>query len=267
MFFLAKHFNCNTSVLIAMANQLATKTLDDKEDVFGKDFFDSGQHAPGTFDSYSFDEYCLSFKPLSEIIKKHFNPKRVLDVGCAKGSFVYAFRALGIEAFGVDVSEYAISCAPKILQPFLSAVDLDKERLPYNDNSFDFITFFGSIEYLRNHRRAIAEIERVMVNGGSLLLTTIYKRPKGDVYRINAHNKAFWIKEFNGRWNVPTVYYGFMSDYFRRPTISSSNLSKLKGFIFGKSRFSDKLFVHLWDFSAALHILDYGVILLTLKKS
>jgi len=33
---------------------------------------------------------------------------RVLDIGCAKGFLVKAFRDLGIRAYGIDVSEYAI---------------------------------------------------------------------------------------------------------------------------------------------------------------
>lgn len=232
---------------------------------FDIDFFDSKQNAPGTYDYYSFEDYCLTFKPLAEIIKRHFNPNRVLDVGCAKGSFVCAVREMGIEAFGVDVSAYAISCAPKNLQPFLRVVDLDKDSLPYPDENFDFITFFGSIEYLGNHRHAISEIERVTVKGGSLLLTTIYKKPKGDVYRVNVHNKGFWTKEFGNRWCVPECYYDFMADYFQRPSTHKTNSVKAKKFIFGKSKVIDKLFVNLWDFAAAQGILNYGIILMTLK--
>ena len=32
----------------------------------------------------------------------------VLDYGCAKGFMVYAMRLLGKDAYGVDISEYAI---------------------------------------------------------------------------------------------------------------------------------------------------------------
>jgi ubiquinone/menaquinone biosynthesis C-methylase UbiE len=129
-----------------------------------------------------------------------------LDVGYAKDSLVYAFRATGIEAFGVDVSEYAISCAPKTLRPFLSTIDLGKERLPSKEIFFDFNTFFGSIEYLHNHKHAIAELERVLSDGGTLLLTTLYKRSKNDKYRISIQNKAFWIKQFSHRWIVPKSF-------------------------------------------------------------
>ena len=38
---------------------------------------------------------------------------RILDFGCAKGYTVLGLRMLGYEAYGVDVSKYAISEAPK----------------------------------------------------------------------------------------------------------------------------------------------------------
>jgi SAM-dependent methyltransferase len=227
-----------------------------KAGLFDKGFFDSGRAVPGAFDYYSFEDYCLTFKPLCEIVKRHFNPRRVLDVGCAKGSFVFAFRELGVEAYGVDVSAYAISCAPGFLQPFLHVVDLDEDSLPFKDGFFDFVTFFGSIEYLRNHRHVIAELERVMVDRGTLLLTTINKRPKGDVYRINVHNKAFWVREFGKQWGVPGVYYGFMSDYFRKAAGSLSVFGRVKRILFGKSDLSDRVFVFSRDVLVSLGVLD-----------
>jgi len=237
-----------------------------KSNRFAEDFFDSGRHVPGTFERYSFAEYCQTFKPLTETIVKHFCPRRVLDVGCAKGSLVCAFRESGVEAFGVDISEYAISSAPMSLQSFLTVVDLDKNSLPFKNDFFDFVTFLGSIEYLRNHKHVIAELERVMVDDGSMFLTTLYRQPEGDIYRFNVHSKAFWLEEFE-RWSIPSVYYAFMGDYFQSSGRSKFILSRAKKLLFGKSRFTDAFFVFLWDIFTKLHILNYGVILLTLHKS
>lgn len=43
-----------------------------------------------------------------------------LDWGCAMGNYVRALRMLGIEAYGVDVSEYAVTNAEPEVRPFLS---------------------------------------------------------------------------------------------------------------------------------------------------
>lgn len=246
---------------------MVTGSQNNEKQLFDVAFFDANQSICGAYESYSFENYCSIFKPVCEVIKKHFHPTRVLDVGCAKGSLVYILRTTGIEAFGVDVSGYAISCAPKTLKPFLSKVDLDKERLPFSDNYFDFVTFFGSIEYLHNHKHAIAELERVLVDGGYLLLTTLYRRSKNDMYRINIHNKTFWIKQFSPRWVVPKSYYSFMASYFsrkKRQTYSSS--SRLMQSVFGKSKSSDLVLVSLWDILIKLHLLNYGVLLFKLHK-
>jgi len=44
----------------------------------------------------------------------------ILDFGCAKGYLVKAFRLLHYEAFGYDISEYALSTAPTEIQGYLS---------------------------------------------------------------------------------------------------------------------------------------------------
>lgn len=43
----------------------------------------------------------------------------ILDYGCAKGYLVYAFRLLHYEAFGYDISEYAIASAHENIKKYL----------------------------------------------------------------------------------------------------------------------------------------------------
>ena len=42
-------------------------------------------------------------------IVKEIAPKKTLDVGCAKGFLVEALRDRGVLAYGIDLSEYAVS--------------------------------------------------------------------------------------------------------------------------------------------------------------
>jgi 2-polyprenyl-3-methyl-5-hydroxy-6-metoxy-1,4-benzoquinol methylase len=46
----------------------------------------------------------------------------VLDYGCAKGFMVYAMRLLGKEAFGVDVSDYAVKNSHPKVRDYLSVI-------------------------------------------------------------------------------------------------------------------------------------------------
>ena len=47
----------------------------------------------------------------------------VCDFGCAKGYLVYALRLLGYDSYGVDISEYAISKAPKEVNGHVTCIE------------------------------------------------------------------------------------------------------------------------------------------------
>ena len=65
-------------------------------------------------------------------IKNNFHFKTCVDYGCAKGFLVNALRLLGCEAYGEDISEYALTnCHPDVIN-YVS--------LP-NDNQYDLLIF------------------------------------------------------------------------------------------------------------------------------
>ncbi len=139
------------------------------EETFGREFFDGGKKEPWFYRAYSFDEHYPLVQLVCLVLKMHFNPKRVLDVGCAKGFMVKAFREQGIEAWGVDVSEYALATAPEDVREHLYRVDLNKDGLPFPDEYFDCVTFLGTIECLDGYDKVLTEIRRVMQPGGRSL--------------------------------------------------------------------------------------------------
>lgn len=164
--------------------------------MFGQEFFDTGKREPGIFESYCFDDWYPKFRALATVIVKNYNPKRLLDVGCAKGFLVKALKDIGVEAWGVDVSEYAISKAPEDIRSNLVKVDLNESILPFEDKWFDFITCLGTIEHLDNHKHAIREMARVLEDAGNIYVTTVYQSDRKDKVRISVHSRDYWIKEF-----------------------------------------------------------------------
>lgn len=80
------------------------------------------------FENYNFNSDVVNYITSSEIreyfdklarkIVDEFNPKTVLDCGCAMGYLVLALRRLGVEAFGLDISEYAINNVESEVKPF-----------------------------------------------------------------------------------------------------------------------------------------------------
>lgn len=87
------------------------------------------------------------FKEWAEEIVKLFNPKTVLDVGCAKGYLVKHLREMGVEAWGCDISEYAISEADPEVKPYLFLWDLTKP-IPQITNPYDLVTSHDVLEHI-----------------------------------------------------------------------------------------------------------------------
>ena len=59
---------------------------------------------------YERNEHWLGFfDRIAEGIVRDLHPTSVLDAGCAMGFLVEGLRKRGVEACGIDISEYAIS--------------------------------------------------------------------------------------------------------------------------------------------------------------
>ncbi|HEX5989519.1 MAG TPA: methyltransferase domain-containing protein [Solirubrobacterales bacterium] len=55
------------------------------------------------------DHWLAFFGAMADAIVRDLRPTSVLDAGCAKGFLVEALRERGVEAWGIDISEHAIS--------------------------------------------------------------------------------------------------------------------------------------------------------------
>lgn len=104
---------------------------------YNRDYFDGGK-------GYSQYSYSGQFEKWAAQLIERFTPASVLDVGCAKGFLVQAFRDRGVEAWGVDASEYAVSQAPEGIAEYLYHLDITSQRqikLPPADLVCSFDTF------------------------------------------------------------------------------------------------------------------------------
>jgi len=137
-------------------------------------------------------------------LKFLFRPRTLLDVGCGKGELVFWLRRLGVEAFGVDISDYAISNARPQIRPYLKREGIT--NLPYGDNSFDLVTTFDVLEHIeeKNLDQALLECQRVSLG---LVLHKIFTGPTlfevSDPSHVSVHPGEWWIKKFkNSGFNL-----------------------------------------------------------------
>jgi SAM-dependent methyltransferase len=105
----------------------------------------------------------------ARIIAHYFRPKRVLEVGCAKGFVVDLLRRRGFDAWGVDFSRYAIRAAPARVRGFVAVGDILDLKFP--DNSFDLVACIETLEHLTPERAAQAVAELCRVTSDKLWVT------------------------------------------------------------------------------------------------
>ena len=144
---------------------------------YGQMYFD-GPREVG-YGGYRYDGRWI---PVAEDIVRHFKLKagdRVLDVGCAKGFLVKDLMKVcpGLEAFGLDISEYALMhCEPEVVgRLHLGSAD----RLPFPDNSFNAVISINTIHNFerRDAARAISEVERLAPGHGFIQVDS-YRTPE-----------------------------------------------------------------------------------------
>jgi len=144
---------------------------------FGHDYFD-GPRAVG-YGGYRYDGRWI---PVAEDIVRHFRLKpgdRVLDVGCAKGFLVKDLMKVcpGLEAFGLDISEYALMhCEPEVVgRLHLGSAD----RVPFPDGGFNAVISINTIHNFERADaiRAVREVERLAPGRGFIQVDS-YRTPE-----------------------------------------------------------------------------------------
>lgn len=158
------------------------------------------------------------------IIKNIVGLDKVLDAGCGMGFLVGFLRELGVKAYGFDYSEYAINNCFDLAKEFIQLSRI--EKIPYKDNSFDFIICREVFEHLTVQECLLAtkELLRVLKPGGFLYLTIwidFSEKAHPDILcydlRDDSH-KTFMPREF---------WYRFFSNNFNELVYDKCLVSKL----------------------------------------
>jgi SAM-dependent methyltransferase len=112
------------------------------------------------WDSNFYAKYADTLKPAKG---------RALDVGCGVGQVVGRLTAMGVEAYGVDVSEPNIARAQKV-SPRCQLYD--GKRLPFVDNFFASVGAINVLEHVEEPEAFIAELVRVAEPGGRIVISS-----------------------------------------------------------------------------------------------
>jgi len=115
----------------------------------------------GNYIEYSTDKYNL--RKIDKLIKKYVQTtkgKKVLDIGCADGSFAKHLKSNGLICYGLDISKKAIANAKR--NGIIAKVhDVDK-KLPYKNDQFDIILLTEVMEHVFDTNFLVKDAYRIL---------------------------------------------------------------------------------------------------------
>jgi SAM-dependent methyltransferase len=180
---------------------------------FGFDYFDGDRnHGYGGF-SYN----PKFWQPVIPTIVENYkigNSSSVLDVGCAKGFFLYDLKLAfpGISITGVDISDYAVENSIAEIKPYLQVGNAIK--LPFKDDCFDFVISINTIHNLnlQDCATALQEIERV-TKSNSFITVDAYRNDE-EKARMQSWNLTALTMMSVDEWKQFFLEVGYTGDYY-----------------------------------------------------
>ena len=180
---------------------------------------------------FAFRNHWITF---NKIIKKNkLKQKRVLEVGCGRGSLSAYFADNKWECTLLDSSSKAISIAKhyfnknKLKASYLVA---DCKNIPYPEKSFDLVFSIGLLEHFKNPEKIIKEQIRVLDKGG-LFIGYIVPEIKNNIQdQYEWINKIFTLltKSKNNKNRKKKIYRtNYMCNFYKQ-ILKKNNLMNIK---------------------------------------
>jgi len=93
---------------------------------------------------------------------------KILDLGCGDGDYSKRLKDLGFDVIGGDIDVERFRYKNEVKFKYC---DITK-KMPFADDTFDYVLMLEVIEHLRNPYEIIPEISRIIRKNGSLILST-----------------------------------------------------------------------------------------------
>jgi SAM-dependent methyltransferase len=162
---------------------------------------------------YSRDEGWLTFfGGIADKIVRDIAPRRVLDAGCAWGLLVEALRLRGVEAFGLDLSSYAIDQVASDVRPFCKVGSI-AEPLP---DRYDLIVCIEVVEHMPSEE-ADAAIANFCAHTDDVLFSSSPLDLR-EATHVNVQPPEAWAERFarHGFFRDPDFDANFVTSWAAR---------------------------------------------------
>jgi SAM-dependent methyltransferase len=123
------------------------------------------------------------------------SPKRVLEIGCARGQTLAYLKARGIEyTVGIERAPQVAALAKNQGLDSVIVGDIENLELGFEDNSFDLLIAGHVLEHLADPWETLRKLSRVLRRGGQLL---------GALPNVRHHTIVLPLL-FSGKWQYQT---------------------------------------------------------------
>lgn len=120
------------------------------------------------------------YRLMMKLFKKHNLHGKILDIGCGSGDFLGLLQKDARNTlYGMDVSTAALELAKQrsfIKTTFVGDLTNEKHVAHLPHGTFDVIVASEVLEHIPDYEKAIANVHRMLANGGSFVITVPYRQ-------------------------------------------------------------------------------------------
>lgn len=160
---------CTTCGLVFVSPRVAAERV---AEVYGESYWRSPEAKAYGYTNYRAEaaNWRRTYRRRGELLRPRLTSgARILDVGCAAGFFCEVMRERGCDVWGVEISApIAAEAQRRIGRDRIHIGTL--EDAPYDDGSFDLITFWDVVEHLPDPIGTLRRARRFLRPGGLLLI-------------------------------------------------------------------------------------------------
>jgi len=145
--------------------------------------------------------------------------KKILDVGCGKGTHIKLFEDLGLDGYGVDLR---VGSTDKIKK-----CNVETENISFEENMFDYVFSKSLVEHVNNIDNLFTNIFRVLKpNGVFVCMTPDWKSQMSHFWDDYTHVHPFTRKSLknsmliNGFKDVRCEYFYQLPFLWNRPYLN-----------------------------------------------
>ena len=143
--------------------------------------------------SYDRSENWLSFfGNIAEKIVRDFNPKSVLDAGCAIGILVEILSRYRLDVYGFDISEWAIQQMPEEYAPLVTVGSILDANVV--DRHFDVVVCIEVLEHLQPDEAETAIHN--LCKWGDIIIFSSSPDDYAEATHFNVQQPGYWAEKF-----------------------------------------------------------------------